>query len=174
VPAGDETQGWRRAFLFAAQAVVIVYVALDSIATPIFRPLVRWTAKLRLIIRLQDLVAHLPPYGVLAFLAVPFAIAEPAKIYALVLVATGHPVLGLVVFALAYLISFVVMERIYRAGEAKLRTITWFARLTDWLFGIRDRLIAWAKSTEIWAFAARVKQKARMLAAQIRLRLGLG
>lgn len=174
MPIGDETRGWRRAFLMAAQAVVIVYVALDSIATPIFRPLVRWTAKLRFIIRLQELVARLPPYGVLAFLAVPFAIAEPAKIYALVLVATGHPILGLGVFAIAYLISFLVMERIYRAGEAKLRTIVWFAKLTDWLFGIRDRLIAWAKATDIWAFAVRIKQRARALAAQIRLRFGLG
>lgn len=172
--AGDESQGWRRAFLTAAQVVVVIYVVLDSVVTPIFLPLVRWSAKLRLVIRLQDFIARLPPYGVLAALMVPFAIAEPAKIYALVLIATGRLILGLCVFALAYFISLVVMDRIYRAGRTKLKTIVWFARLMDWLFAIRDGLLAWAMSTKVWAIAANLKERARALVARIRLRFRLG
>jgi hypothetical protein len=171
LPEGRENPGLGRYLLWPVEALVILYVALDSIFTPLFLPVIRWTAKLRLIIRLQAIVEHLPPYGILGLLAVPFAIAEPAKVYALVLVATGHLALGLGMFVLAYLLSLVVMERIYDAGREKLRTIIWFAKLMDWLVGFRDSLIAWVRSTQAWAFAARVKQRARGMIARVRLRL---
>jgi len=125
------------------EGVVVVYVILDGIVTPIFRPLLRWVSRLRFVIRLQDIVAALPPYAILVLLAVPLAFAEPAKIYALVLMGEGHFASGLAMMGLAYLVSLVVAERIYAAGREKLRTITWFAKLMDWLIGNRDRLLAW-------------------------------
>ena len=82
--------GLRRFLLLVAKAVVVVYVILDGIATPVIRPLLRWVARLRFVIRLQDIVAALPPYAILVLLAVPLVFAEPAKIYALVLMGEGH------------------------------------------------------------------------------------
>ncbi|HEY8031281.1 MAG TPA: hypothetical protein VIF02_02595, partial [Methylocella sp.] len=76
----DEHSSLRRVFLFPAKAVVVLYVVLDGIITPVVRPLVGWVARLRFVIRLQDIVAALPPYAILVLLAVPFAFAEPAKI----------------------------------------------------------------------------------------------
>jgi hypothetical protein len=57
--------GLRRFVLLAAKAVVVVYVILDGIVRPIFRPLLRWVSRLRFVIRLQDIVAALPPYAIL-------------------------------------------------------------------------------------------------------------
>ena len=165
--------GLRRFLLLVAKAVVVVYVILDGIVRPIFRPLLRWVSRLRFVIRLQDIVAALPPYAILVLLAVPLAFAEPAKIYALVLIGEGHFASGLAMMGLAYLVSLVVAERIYNAGRAKLRTITWFAKLMDWLIGNRDRLLAWARTTWIWTFSIKFKRSVRELITKIRLRFSV-
>jgi hypothetical protein len=170
----DENSKLRRVFLFVAKAVVVVYVILDGIVTPVIRPLLRWVARLRFVIRLQDIVAALPPYAILALLAVPLAFAEPAKIYALLLMGEGHFAAGVITMAMAYLVSLVVVERIYHAGRAKLRTILWFVKLMDWLTGIRDRLLVWARATRVWALSVRMKQGARTLIAKVRFRFWPG
>jgi hypothetical protein len=170
----DENSSLRRLLLLPAKAVVILYVVLDGIVTPVVRPLLGWVARLRFVIRLQDIVAALPPYAILTLLAVPLAFAEPAKIYALYLMSAGHLASGLATMAMAYLVSLLVVERIYHAGRAKLRTILWFAKLMDWLTGIRDRLLAWVRATRIWAFSVKLKRNARALAAKLRLRFRAG
>jgi hypothetical protein len=174
----DENSSLRRLFLLAAKAVVVLYVVLDGIVTPVVRPLLGWVARLRFVIRLQDIVAALPPYAILALLAVPLAVAEPAKIYALYLMTEGQLVTGLGTISMAYLVSLLVVERIYYAGRIKLATIPWFAKLMDWLIGVRDRLLAWARATRIWAFSVKfsvkLKRNARALAAKLRLRFRAG
>ena len=125
---------------------------------------------LSFVIRLEDKIASLPPYVILFSLAVPIVIAEPAKIYALYLMSQGHFVAGFTTIAMAYLLSLVVAERIYRAGEASLRTIAWFAKLMDWLTGIRDQLLHWVQATRIWAISIKLKRRARELAAKFLLR----
>ena len=169
-----ENSSLRRLLLLPAKTVVVLYVVLDSIVTPVVRPLLGWVARLRFVIRLQDIVAALPPYAILVLLAVPFAFAEPAKIYALYLMTEGHFSTGLVTISMAYLVSLLVVERIYHAGRAKLKTIPWFAKLIDWLTGIRDRLLAWARATRVWAFSVKLKRTARALAAKLRLRFRAG
>ncbi len=166
----QETPVWRRALLLASEVVIVIYVILDFLITPAFLPLIRWTAKLRLVTRLQNIVASLPPYGVLAALSVPFFGAEPAKIYGLILIGTGRHFSGLVILVLAYVVSLIVVDRIYQAGKAKLRQIAWFARLLDWLLDFRDDIFRWAKSTRAWAFAMRAGQRARAIISEIRLR----
>lgn len=174
MPARDEIRGLRPLLLWVAKAVVVVYVILDGIVSPVIRPLLRWVARLRFVIRLQDIVAELPPYAILVLLIVPLAFAEPAKIYALVLMGEGHFATGLATMAMAYLVSLVVVERIYHAGQAKLKTISWFAKLMDWLTGIRDRLMAWARASRFWAFSVQVKRTARVLVEKLRLRFRIG
>ncbi|MGQ0446288.1 MAG: hypothetical protein ACT4O2_14485 [Beijerinckiaceae bacterium] len=164
----------RRLLLLPAKAVVVVYLVLDGIVTPVVRPLLSWVAKLRFVLRLQDIVAALPPYAILVLLAIPLAFAEPAKIYALYLMTEGQFSAGVVTISMAYLVSLIVVERIYHAGRTKLKTIPWFARLIDWLTGIRDRLLAWARATRIWAFSVKLKREAHAFAAKLRLRIRAG
>ena len=170
----DENSSLRRLLLWPAKAVVVLYVVLDGIVKPVVRPLLGWVARLRFVLRLQDIVAALPPYAILVLLAVPLAFAEPAKIYALYLMAEGHFASGLVTISMAYLVSLLIVERIYHAGRMKLATIPWFAKLMDWLTGIRDRLLAWARATRVWAFSVKLKQNARAFAVKLRLRFRAG
>src|ERR1700732_1928869 len=170
----DENSSLRRLLLLPAKAVVVLYVVLDGIVMPVVRPLLGWVARLRFVIRLQDIVAALPPYAILALLAVPFAFAEPAKIYALYLMTEGQFATGLVTISMAYLVSLLVVERIYHAGRAKLKTIPWFAKLMDWVAVICDRLLACARATRVWALSVKLKRNARALAAKLRLRFRAG
>lgn len=167
LPNRKEIALWRRCPLLVVEAIVILYVALDSFVLPLFRPLLRFLARLRLFKRIEALIASLPPYAILVVLAVPFFIADPAKVYGLFLMGTGHFLSGLAIFVVAYLVSFILVEQIFHAGEAKLRTIGWFAAVLDWLFRLRDKVLAWAKATSIWQVTMRIKQRAHGLIFRI-------
>lgn len=156
-----------RPLIWAADAVLVFYLLLDAIVAPVVRPVLRWLAALRLVVRLERAVAALPPYAILFLLAVPMLIAEPAKLYALWLIGEGLFWAGISVLAFAYALSLLIAERIYRAGESKLETIAWFARLVAWMSGVRDALYAWARSTQIWAFSLKLRRQARELAAKL-------
>jgi hypothetical protein len=155
-------QGWHHRLIgLLAEILVTLYLVFDGLLRPLFRPLARWLAKLRLVIRLSELIGRMPAYAVLALLIVPFAFAEPAKIYALYLMASGHVVIGLAVLVAAYLVSIVVVDRIFEAGKPKLFTIPWFFKLWTWLVSYRDRMLDWLKSTYVWKRAGEVKQRFR-------------
>ncbi len=116
---------------------------------------------MRLFQRLGELIGRLPPYGVLLLFGVPFAVLEPAKVFAVYWAASGHVVQGTVLLLIAHVLSLLVCERIFHAGYAPLMRIGWFKRLLDWLFGLRDRAIAWAKSTAAWQAAAELVRGVR-------------
>ena len=155
-----------------AQAGVVVYVVLNEIAGFALRPFNRWLNSLAIITRVGAWIDSLPAYVVLVVLAIPFAIAEPAKILALYLMGTGHVVVGLVLIVAAYLVSLLVVERLYHAGRRKLLTIPWFARLMKWLTGMRDRFLDWARQTAVWQKAHALIAAAKDWFSSLRRRFG--
>ncbi len=174
MPRTNGLFGLRRLLLLAADAIVVLYIVLDGIVAPVFGPLLRWVARLRLVLRLQDAVAVLPPYAILVLVAVPMLIAEPAKLYALWLLSRGLFWPGIGTITAAYILSLVIAERIYHAGRAKLRTIAWFARLMDWLTSIRDRILAFFRASWIFAYAAKLKRRSKAIMARFRLYFHIG
>ncbi len=160
-PASGGQGPQNRLIGFLAEIIVTFYLVLDGIFRPLFRPLMRWLAKLRFVIRLNEMIAGLPAYAVLALLVFPFAVAEPAKVYALYLMASGHVIIGAAAMIAAYLVSIVVVDRIFEAGKPKLFTIPWFLKLWTWLVFYRDRMLVWLKSTYVWKRASEVKQRFR-------------
>lgn len=159
-----ETDTWAKGPLAAlghiiAQIFVTLWVIADAILSPIFRPLMRWLSRLRLIQAIERGIASLPAYGVLALLAAPFAVEELAKVYSFVLMGGGHFKSGVLLYIACHVFAILVCERIYRAGEDKLMTIAWFARLMTWLKGYKDRLVAWVKATSFYRRAAILKRR---------------
>lgn len=146
---------------FVVTIAVVIYTLLDELVFPLVRPLLHWLGELRLFQRLGILIASLPPYLVLLLLAVPFVVIEPAKVYALYLGATGHVVEGIILLLVAQVVSLLTCERIYHVGHAKLMQIGWFKRLMDWIFALRDKALAWAKSTALWQSSARLVRSVR-------------
>lgn len=152
---------------FVVTIAVVIYTLLDELVFPLVRPLLNWLGELRLFQRLGILIASLPPYLVLLLLAVPFVVIEPAKVYALYLGATGHVIEGVVLLLVAQVVSLLTCERIYHVGHAKLMQIGWFKRLMDWIFALRDKALAWAKSTALWRWAASLAKGVRAWVRQL-------
>lgn len=149
---------WQQPFRALLRAIVtvgvIAYTALDELLFPLFRPAIRWLGGLQLFQRLAALIRSLPPYAVLALLAAPFIILEPAKLFALYWAATGHPTQGALLLLAAQIASILTCDRIFHVGHAPLMRIGWFNRLMTWLIGLRDLALNWAKSTALWKAAA--------------------
>ena len=160
-PASREKSLPIRFALWIVRAVLTVFIVLDEIARPLYRPLVRWFASLRLVHRLEEGVAALPRPLVLLALAVPFAVAEPLKLIGLIVMARGAFWPGLVVLGLAHLASFLIVERIYYAGREKLLTYPWFAWIMRLLTRLRDQILGWVRASAAYAFALRTRDAAR-------------
>ena len=139
---------------FVVTVVVVIYTILDELVFPLVRPLVRFLSSLRFFEAIGALIARLPPYVVLLLLAVPFAIIEPVKVFALYRGATGHVVQGTLMLIAAQVLSIFTCDRIYHVGRGQLLQIGWFRRLMTWLVGLRDAALAWGSSTGLWQRAA--------------------
>jgi hypothetical protein len=173
--AGKNRQsGLSRLLLLVADSVVILYLFLDGIVAPVFGPLARLAARLRLVIRLQQAVGALPPYIILALAGVPIMVAEPAKLYALWLMSQGQLWKGAAMLAAAYVLSLVVADWIYQAGREKLRTIAWFAQLMDWITALQSHILSLLRASTIWTYWIPVKRRSREMTARFRLYFHIG
>lgn len=141
--------------------VVLAYTLLDELLFPIFRPLLRWLGHLRLFEQIGALIGRLPPYVVLALLAVPFVLIEPAKVYALLLIGTGHLVTGVVTMLVAQVLSLLIIERIYHAGHAPLMRIGWFRALMGWIITLRDKALGLLRQTAAWRLTIRQTRRVK-------------
>jgi hypothetical protein len=150
-----------RGLLALLRAVITVFVILDEFLRPLYRPLLRRLAELRVMRRLEETVAALPPPLVLLALAIPFAIAEPLKLFGLLLFARGQFWAGLVVTAFAHLMSFVFVERIYHAGREKLLSYRWFAWIMGQIVRVRDSVLDRVRATAAYGLAMRTRDAVR-------------
>lgn len=150
-----------RGLLAVLRVVITVFVILDEFLRPLYRPLLRRLAGLRIMRRLEESVAVLPRPLVMLALAIPFAIAEPLKLFGLLLFARGQFWAGLVVTAFAHLMSFVFVERIYHAGREKLLSYRWFAWIMGQIVRVRDRVLGWVRATAAYGLAMRTRDAVR-------------
>jgi len=146
-----------RLLLLPFEAVMLLFIVLDEIARPLYRPLLRWVASLRLMHRMEHWVAARHRLTILVLLAIPFVIVEPLKIVGLLWIGEGSLLQGIVLLGFAYLAGFVVVERIYSAGKPKLLTLGWFAWVMGLLVSLRTALIERARQTAIWRAATRAR-----------------
>ena len=66
-------------------------------------------------------------------LAIPVAIVEPIKMAGLVVVGTGHWIDGAVILALAYILSFSLVTRLFRIVQPRLLALPWFRDGRAWI-----------------------------------------
>lgn len=124
-------------FDMAAGAVIVI----DALARPLYRPLIEWASRNEFLKAAEAQVAELPRGVILILFAVPFVIAEPAKILALVWIAEGSVPGGIILLAISYLATFLLIERIYHAGRDKLLTYGWFAWSIRHLSIVREKMV---------------------------------
>ena len=135
--------------LLPLRIVIAVLVIISEVARPLYRPFVDWFSSLSIVVHFGEFVGSLPRAVILVLFVVPLAIAEPLKIYALFVIAKGHVISGLVIIALAYLMSFLLVERLFHAGREKLLTYSWLKWIMDrvetvrgWVIEIKENVVA--------------------------------
>lgn len=157
---------------FVVAVLVVAYTLLDELLFPLFRPAIRWLSSLKLFQRLGVLIGRLPPYVALVLLAVPFVIIEPAKVAALLIVAQGQVIEGVVILLIAQVLSLLICERIFHAAYVPLMRIGWFKAGLGWLFSLRDKALAIGRATAVWraavAMGRGVRDWVRGLVASLR------
>lgn len=124
--------------LWPIKLVIALVVFVDEILRPIYRPIVKAILGHPFFAFLDRHVAGLPRWAILVVFAVPFLVAEPLKLVAVILFAKGKATLGVITFVLAQLLTFILVERIYHAGRAKLLSYWWFAWAVDRAAEVRD------------------------------------
>jgi hypothetical protein len=161
----------RRAASIPLAIGILVYEALNRTLGPLIRPVVTALGELNLFHRMGALIRRLPPYGVLALLAVPFVIIEPLKAVSLYWMAVGHPLQGGVAFIACHLLSLLTSERILHVGKPQLLTIGWFARGYGFAVALGDRARAWIRTTAAWRASRALARAARAAADRALARL---
>lgn len=99
---------------------------------------------------LEDLIRRLPPYWALVAFVLPAALLFPVKILALMAIANGQALLGLLVILLAKLGGAAAVARIYTITRPTLLTLPWFARWHGRFMTVKDRWIARLRATRAW------------------------
>ena len=91
---------------------------------------------------LRKWMEGLGPYQSLLLLAIPVAIVEPAKLVAVAFAGEGHWFTGSVILIVAYAVSILVVERLFRILKPNLLKLRWFAKVWRWFTAFRARAIA--------------------------------
>jgi hypothetical protein len=128
-----------------------VYFVVDVVLMAVARPVADWLSERQIFCGLKAWIVSLPPYPTLALFALPVILLEPAKPYAAYLVATGHFIGGLTVFAVGEFLKLVIIERLFSVSCEKLLSIPAFA----WGYGRYCRIMSFLKATAVWQAARR-------------------
>lgn len=154
-----------------ASAVVGFIVLLDMVVGPVLRPIGRFIDRLGPIEAIRRLSRRLPAYVALVCLAIPLAVAEPAKIFALYLIGKEHYISGLLTLGAAYLVSLVLIDTIYDGARPQLRSIVWFAALVDRIAAIRLAVMTRVRASKPYIEGRKIVTRVRAWMRNTRMKL---
>ncbi len=131
-----------RFLVFPIRLIVTIIVFADAVARPLYRPILERLAALEFVASAEAAIARLPRLVILVLFAVPFAVAEPMKVFAMLLIAGGRLAVGIPLLLISYVLTFLLVERIYHAGKPKLLSYGWFAWCMEYVWAVHARLAA--------------------------------
>jgi hypothetical protein len=162
------TKGPRWAGRTALHVLVGGAVVATEVVRPLYRPFSELIVRPAFSRTLLERAGRLPPYGILALLAVPFLGAEPLKIVGVYWMATGQPLAGATLLVVAYGTSLIVVERLYAAGRDSLLTIGWFETTMSLVVAIRDVVMDRLSKTAAWQRSMQMALYARTAFMRLR------
>lgn len=118
-----------------------------------------WLTGTRLLARLQVIpliaraearISRFGPYAALAAFALPGLMLLPLKILALLSMAHGHALLGLLVIVIAKIAGTILVARLYVLTRCALLSLHWFARGQTMLLMFKEKMIAQLRATRAW------------------------
>jgi hypothetical protein len=120
---------------------------------------------------LEARIGALPPYGALCLFALPAILLFPVKLLALLAIAHGHAVTGVLVIVAAKLGGAAAVARIYLITRPRLLTIAWFARWHDKFMALKERWIGRLRASAAYRYASLVARRIGRLARDLRARI---
>lgn len=156
----------RRTLGLAFRLVCALVIILDELARPIYRPLLARLAAWKVMRAFERWIAARSVWTILALLLIPYATVEPLKFVGLLWIANGWAKGGTALLLFAYLVSFVLIERIFTAGRPKLMTLPWIAFIIDTANTVHARLTALLRLDE-------VKARLRRMVGRLRRRIAV-
>ncbi|GAB3467033.1 hypothetical protein GCM10027321_33990 [Massilia terrae] len=106
-------------------------------------------------------VCRLPPYVALVAFVLPGLLLFPVKILALLAIAHGHAWSGILTLLVAKLGGAAVVARLYVLALPQLLSLAWFARLHAWFMRLKERSLAYLRTSGTWRRARRLAQDVR-------------
>lgn len=120
---------------------------------------------------LEALIRRLPPYVALLAFALPGLLLLPIKFVALLAIAHGYPLMGLVVFLVVKVGGAMVVARIYVLTLPSLLALVWFARWHNRFIMFKDQLIARLRASPMYSRARRALANLRRVLRRLRYQL---
>ena len=111
--------------------------------------------------QIEAFIVRLPPYGALAFFAVPSTLLIPVKVIALYFVAHGHALAGLLTVAIAKVAGTALVARLFVLTRPKLLRIAWFAWLYEKFVTFKTRVYSAIKATRAYQVAHQMHLRVR-------------
>jgi len=99
---------------------------------------------------LEARIRALPAWAALGAFVLPGLLLLPVKLLALLAIAHGHALAGVLGFIAAKLGGAAVVARIYVLTLPALLTLAWFARWHAGFLRLRDRLLAALRASHFW------------------------
>jgi hypothetical protein len=123
-----------------------LYFLIDALVLSIIRPLLRRISRLPIFQFIGSWIASLGPFTTLTLFVVPVLVLEPVKPVGVYLIATGHPVSGVLIIAIGEVLKVTIVERIFHIGRDKLMRITLFA----WAYNVVVGWLDWLQALPPW------------------------
>ena len=142
-------------------ALIGAVTLLDMVTGPVVRPLAQAISRSSPLEFIRRVARRLPAYLALLCLVLPLAVAEPAKIFALVLIGDGRYMLGIGTLVAAYLVSLLLVDTIYDGARPQLRSIGWFAIAVDYVAAIRSAVFAKIRQSRAYRIVRDRMQRVR-------------
>lgn len=101
-------------------------------------------------------------YAALPLFLVPEAVGLAGKLWAIALLAHGHPLAALEAYVAIRLVSTLIAVFIYQACEPALLRIAWFARAVGWVHAARDWAMALLRPALAWGRALLNRGRGRL------------
>lgn len=159
--SGTKTKRLKR--LIAAPFILVAAIII-LLEDWLWDDLARFAAaigRLPLFRQIEGFIVRLPPYGALAFFAVPSALLIPVKLIAVYFIAHGHALVGLLTVGAAKIAGTALVARLFTLTRPNLLRIAWFAWLYEKFIAFKTRVYAAIKSTRVYQAAHQIRLRVR-------------
>ena len=110
---------------------------------------------------LERIIGRLPPYGALVVFGVPVVLLIPLKLFALYLIAQGHPIGAVALFIAAKIIGTAIVARLYHLTSPQLLQIGWVRTAHDVVAPRLHTLHEDIRASWAWRYGGFIKAEAQ-------------